>query len=217
MKINQNLDSWERFCTFHFFISFSISWIYYYKVSCVYSYYYKVSYVYNYGPSFGVISICDKTCTRKGILVKNFYSCKWSFSVAGSAVQDEDKTYWNIQKAEVFVLLCQNRFLRYSTSRKKRNNYIQQIQRFSTSYNTIIIQCTWYNNHLFSFVANPNVRQNLPFIVHETVYGAIQVLQQASFSFSRNTNFATKIPDNKIRPPFCNKKNATFLNFFKNL
>ena len=96
------------------------------------------------------------------------------------------------------------------TTRKKRNNYIQQIQRFSTSYNTIIIQCTWYNNHLFSFVANPNVRQNLPFIVHETVYGAIQVLQQASFSFSRNTNFATKIADNKIRPLFCNKKTPPF-------
>ena len=49
-------------------------------------------------------------------------------------------------------------------------------------------------------------RLNLSFIIHETAYHAMYMVQQSAFYSSPNTNFATKIADNKIRPPFCKKK-----------
>ena len=58
-----------------------------------------------------------------------------------------------------------------------------------------------------SFVANPIVATKLAF--HNSRNGLqcyMYVVQQSSFYFSRNTNFATKIADNKIRPLKCSDK-----------
>ena len=58
-------------------------------------------------------------------------------------------------------------------------------------------------------------RLNLAFIIHETAYDAMYMVQQSAFYFTPNTNFATKIADNRIRPPFCKKKWPPFWTFLK--
>ena len=45
-----------------------------------------------------------------------------------------------------------------------------------------------------------------PLLEHDAMY----MVQQSSFYFTPNTNFATKIADKKITPPFCKKKTPPF-------
>ena len=58
-------------------------------------------------------------------------------------------------------------------------------------------------------------RLNLSFIIHETAYHAMYMVQQSAFYFSPNTNFATKIADKKITPPFFKQKWPPFWTFLK--
>ena len=152
------------------------------------------------------------------------------------------------------VIASTNFFPKSSTTTEQLSEDLRpKRQRFYTSYNTSTIQCTWYKNHLCSFVAQllcatklwfkscrniynhkfnvsilltipllPNVhgiklifavllqiqlwRLNLSFIIHETALHAMYMVQQSAFYFSPNTNFATKIADKKITPPFWKKK-----------
>ena len=50
---------------------------------------------------FVVVNISIR-CTRKGILIINFYLCKWSFSEAGTAVWRIDRWQWEYRKGGYF-------------------------------------------------------------------------------------------------------------------